>query len=66
MFDLEFWLSYLQKSSLKENGKSDGIMGIIGINKISPFAGSVRMTASKILFRNDFICNFVPLHKFGG
>jgi hypothetical protein len=51
---------------LKENGKSEGIMGILGINAISPIAGLVRITASIILFRNDFICNFVPLHKFGG
>jgi hypothetical protein len=47
-------------------GKSEGIMGILGINAISPFAGPVRITASMILFRNDFICNLVPLHKFGG
>jgi hypothetical protein len=44
---------------LKENGKSDGIMEILGINAISPFAGPVRMTASIILFRNDFIYNLV-------
>jgi hypothetical protein len=41
-------------------------MGILGINAISPFAGPVRITASIILFRNNFICNHVPLHKFDG
>jgi len=51
---------------LEENGKSEGIMGILGINAISPFAGLVKITASIILFRNDFICNLVPFHKFGG
>jgi hypothetical protein len=54
------------RSHLKENGKSEGIMGILGINAIFPFAGPVRITASIILFCNDFICNLVPLHKFGG
>jgi hypothetical protein len=34
---------------LKEYGKSDGIMGILGINAISPFACPVRMTVSIIL-----------------
>jgi hypothetical protein len=45
---------------LKENGKPEGIMGILGINAISPFAGPLRFTASIILFHNDFICNLVP------
>lgn len=53
-------------SCLKENGNSEGIMGILGINAISPFAGPVRTTSSITLFHKDFICYLVPLHKFGG
>jgi hypothetical protein len=69
MFNLEFYricIRNFNKELKPFERKSDGIMGILGINAIFPFAGPVTMTASKILFLNDFICNLVPLHKFGG
>jgi len=53
-------------SSLNENDKSVGIMGILGINAISPFADPIRIMAFIILFRKDFICSFVLLQYMLG